>query len=55
MPINRENQKSLEKYREYQREYQRNYVKTHHRDQTEYKKKYAVYKKISIIFRNILL
>jgi hypothetical protein len=53
MPINRDNPKSLERYRQYQREYQREYVKTHPRDQKN--EKYAIYKKISIIFRKILL
>ena len=55
MPINRENAKSLERYREYQRGYQREYGKIHKRDRTNDKKKYYLYRKVSAIFRNILL
>ena len=55
MPINRENPKSLERYREYQREYHRKYSKNHVRDRLVEKKKYYLYKTISNVFRNILL
>jgi|GEM_PF-5938076 len=55
MPVNRENLKSLENYRAYQREYQREYKQKHQEYNNAYYKKKYVYRKISTIFRNILL
>lgn len=56
MPVNRENPSSLANYRNYQRQYQKEYGKTHYTPSRSIeKKKYYIYKTISVIFRNILL
>lgn len=55
MPYNPNKIESLERYRAYHREYQRKYGKTHKRDRVVDKRKYYIYKKISQVFRNILL
>ena len=55
MALNKNNPKSMERYREYQRNYQREYGKNHYKYNKEHKKKYYLYKQISAVFRNILL
>ena len=55
MALDRTNPKSLAKYREYQKEYHRQFSKKYYKYDVENKKKYYLYKKISVIFRNILL
>ena len=55
MALDRTNPKSLARYREYQREYQREYGRENYKYNKEHKKKYYLFKKISVVFRNILL
>ena len=55
MPVNRLNPESVEKYNQYQKKYQKEHWKRYYKYDAEGKRKYYTYKKISSIFRNILL
>lgn len=55
MPVNRSNPVALEKYREYQKTYHKYYGRRYYKYDPEQKKKYYEFRKISVIFRNILL
>ena len=55
MPVNKNNPLSLLKYNEYQKNYQREHWKQYYKYNPVGKQKYYAYKKISTIFRNILL
>ena len=53
MVLDKNNEQSMERYREYQRNYQRKFGRHYYKP--EQKKKYTLYKKYAEIFRNILL
>ena len=53
MVLNKKDEASMAKYREYQRIYQQKYGRHYYKP--EQKKKYQLYRKYAEIFRNILL
>ena len=55
MPVNRLNPESVEKYNQYQKKNQKEHWKRYYKYDADGKRKYYMYKKISNIFRNILL